>query len=401
MKITNRIVYLLRGHIADTLSIEERAELQAWANRQPAYRRLLDEVNDEASLTRSLAEFDAVYGEDEAMSLRRMRRRMFKGIANENRQIRKVNNNVIEWLSYAAALIVAVSIGISVYTGQRITHDSIHVDAADISPGGNRATLTLADGRTVNLKSTQTGIVMEDGIRYVDGTEIAAVGHDAGASHILSLSTPKGGTYQIVLPDGTKVWLNSASVLRYPSQFSDSERIVELEGEAYFEVARNASIPFLVHTKSQTVEVLGTQFNISAYGDEGGTQTTLVAGKVQVAMRNTRHSVLLAPGEQSVLNGDTFIKRSVNVAAYIGWKNGVFYFDETPLQSAMTQLSRWYDVEVVYKHNDAPESHFYGEIDKNKPLSEVLDILQEGGVKFEVVKEGARNKLIVHSQIPM
>src|SRR5690606_13352531 len=188
----------------------------------------------------------------------------------------------------------------------------------DILPGGNRATLTLADGRTINLSEAQTGIVVGDGITYLDGTGVLD-NSASSVSTIMSLSTPKGGTYQITLPDGSKVWLNANSTLKYPSRFGGKERVVELEGEAYFDVSQQSTansrqasfVPFLVKTNNQTVEVLGTEFNISAYADDPVTKTTLVEGSVKVSAHAVNASTLLKPGEQGLLLHDRIERKTV------------------------------------------------------------------------------------------
>ncbi len=404
MKVTNHTVHLLRKYISDTLNVKERMELQAWADQHPAYRQLLTEITDVESLARLLAKFDATYGIDEAASIGRMQQRIVKGIASKAKPDRKINR-VIRWIPYAAALLIVVSIGTRVYFSDSTKGPDI-VHAVDIEPGGNRATLTLADGRIINLNAEQSGIIVGDEIQYLDGTAVLGGLVNDKSINALQLTTPKGGQYQITLADGTKVWLNSASILRYPSRFTGSERVVELEGEAYFDVSEQVnegemgavlSVPFRVVSKGQQVEVLGTQFNVSAYDDDKEIRTTLVEGKVQVVAK-AQNPVTLFPGEQSILTNNTVTKRKVNIAAYTSWKDGVFYFDETSLYRAMSQLSRWYDVAIVYEDHNVPESHFYGEISKQKPLSEVLEILQEGGVRFEVAKDGKLNKLIVLAQ---
>src|SRR5690606_11094862 len=259
------------------------------------------------------------------------------------------------WLPYAAALMITGLAGMWFLTGNWVANqDVVVVNAADIGPGGNRATLTLADGSTVNLSEAQSGIIVGEEISYLDGSVIIDNGQltmdndDAPESSLSSinyqLSTPKGGTYQITLSDCTNVWLNSASTLTNPAQFEGNERVVELDGEAYFEV-RNETLdmrletplkstgrPFRVISKGQTVEVLGTQFNISAYADEAEIKTTLVEGRVKVnAAESPFEGLLLVPGEQAILTGTMMRKQQVDVEQFIAWKDGLFSFRETEL----------------------------------------------------------------------
>ena len=275
----------------------------------------------------------------------------------------------------------------------------------DVQPGGNRASLTLADGSVVDLSDTQAGIVMEDDIKYnngatvLKGKTVAAGKRNHAMVGYYELKTPRGGTYQLVLSDGTKVWLNAQSSLKYPANFDANERVVELDGEAYFAVAQDAHKPFRVITKSQQIDVLGTEFNVSAYGNGQATLTTLVNGRVHVtgavAAAGGVTQMLLKPGQQAMnLNGAAVQVREVGLAPYVSWKRGFFYFDETKLSEAMDQLSRWYNLEVVYQ-GKMPETYFYGEINRNKTLQKVLNILREGGVEFSVEQAGEKTRLVV------
>ena len=324
-----------------------------------------------------------------------------------------------KWLPYAAAfLVMTFSVVLYYFSGQSDRQsETVNLTVNDIEPGRNRATLTLADGRTIDLSAEQSEIIVGDnGIMYSNGTILEQGSRDEQARlaiYDLQLPTPKGGTYQVTLPDGTKVWLNSASTLTYPNRFAGDERIVELDGEAYFEVSgqwvvtgneRRVKIPFLVKTSDQIVEVLGTQFNISAYADEDKTLTTLVEGSVKVTLaasslthsitQSPNHPHILKPGTQSIVqNGHTTINE-VDVSTFIGWKEGYFVFDGTELRDAMKQLSRWYDVEVIYE-GIIPRTPFYGRISRGDSLAQVLEIFKEGKVNFRIEKHDAVNRLIV------
>src|SRR3546814_828802 len=207
--------------------------------------------------------------------------------------------------------------------------------AIDAVPGSNKAILVMENGGTVDLSEAQEGIIIGNRITYTDGTPVAGSANESVSQ--LVLITPKGGTYRVTLSDGTKVWLNSASTLKYPSQFAASERIVNLEGEAYFEVSKG--VPFKVLSHGQTVEVLGTQFNVSAYPEEQRVQTTLVEGAVQVAIENQSQPMRLQPGEQSTLINSRLKKSRADIASVIAWKEGLFHFNETELRAVM-QIGR-------------------------------------------------------------
>ncbi len=301
-----------------------------------------------------------------------------------------------QWASVAAALLI---VGMSVLwyvAGKDVQQDTIvNLKTHDIDPGGNRATLTLADGQSIALSEAEAGIVVgAERITYQDGTAAVAVLEDKNTTKpkMLSLTTPRGGTYRVTLPDGTKVWLNAASTLSYPNRFVGNERRVTLSGEGYFEVVKDESKPFRVESRGQQVEVLGTQFNISAYPDEAATKTTLVEGAVRLG--SNAADITLSPGEQGILYDGKIQVEAVNVATYVGWKNGEFVFNGIELHDAMMQLSRWYDLEVVYEGEISP-TPFYGSFSRSSTLAKTLDILKEAKVNFSVQKIGSINRLVV------
>lgn len=267
-----------------------------------------------------------------------------------------------------------------------------HVQQA-ITPGGNKATLVLSNGQSVDLSEAQDGIVMGHGgeVVYQDGSSVpfdrrSSMEEKTIIDHY-ELSVPKGGQYQLTLSDGTRVWLNSASTLRYPSHFNDDFREVELEGEAYFEVSRRSqNQPFIVKSAHQSTMVLGTVFNIMAYADEAEVRTTLVSGAVRVdyigEAAQTVSSAVLAPGEATVLVPDGVLqKQRVDVAAATAWKDGKFYFRKTPFAQMMRQLARWYDIEIAYR-GAIPNETFSGELDMDMPLETVLDFLIGSDIRF-------------------
>jgi len=271
-----------------------------------------------------------------------------------------------------------------------------------VKPGGNSATLRLANGTLLELDKQASGIVMGESITYENGKSIAAAALDKQgmaadpSKVVLELATPLGGIYQVTLPDGTKVWLNAGSSLKYPMSFAKNERRVRLEGEAFFEVTKDSARPFKVLSKGQEIEVLGTAFNVNAYPDNTAIKTTLVNGKVKLS-NDKRYSeaIYLLPGQQSTNTNNGKIQlANVDTAPFTAWKEGLFYFDETPLSDALQQIGRWYNVEVKYK-GEVPQTHFYGRIKRSKPLRDVLDVLEEGGLRFELSKSDEKNILYV------
>ncbi|TCC97782.1 FecR family protein [Pedobacter hiemivivus] len=303
-------------------------------------------------------------------------------------------------IAAAAILFLALSAGMFFYTNK--DKDSVPKLAKhDIAPGGNKATLTLANGKVINLTEAKTGDLGEQaGIlitKTADGQLIYTIEdsqNNAGSSLYNTIETPKGGQYQILLPDGSKVWLNAASSLRYPANLTAmKERRVELKGEAYFEVAKVNRKPFIVGTDKQEVEVLGTHFNVKSYADDNSTKTTLLEGSVQVTPKSGGISeVILKPGFQTELKASGLKVIAVEVEDEIDWKNGDFVFKEERLESIMRKIARWYDVQVVYR-DDVPQNvSLEGLVSRSKSISEVLSLIESTGkVHFTI----ERRKIIV------
>ncbi|BAV07364.1 FecR family protein [Filimonas lacunae] len=281
----------------------------------------------------------------------------------------------------AAAILLVVAAGTWLLITPKDQPSSPVIAAADKAPATGRATLTLASGKVIELNNNTNGTVAREGgitIVKLDSGQIAyqpdiTAGDDAAGWN--TLSTPKGGLFQVVLPDGTKVWLNAASSLRYPSRFTGANRTVTLAGEAYFEVAANKAMPFIVTTQQQQVQVLGTAFNINAYSDEDATRTTLLQGSVRVQTTTAGNaSCLLTPAQQAVVNTGGLTVTSPDMQQVMAWKEGEFRFQHMKITSIMRQIARWYDVEVEYS-GPVPGNEFYGVIPRKEYVSQILKAL--------------------------
>lgn len=271
----------------------------------------------------------------------------------------------------------------------------------DALPGTDKAILTLADGSKVVLDNhASTDISDKDGLkisRTEDGQLVYTILDQSdlktkSAISYNTIETPKGGQYQVILPDGTKVWLNAASSLKYPEVFTGNERRVELTGEAYFEVAKNKAKPFHVKNHNQDVEVLGTHFNINSYMDDKTIKTTLLEGSVQVS--NGKSVKILKSGEQSIADGNGMIRLAANVDTddETAWKNGLFQFNNANLKNILSQLERWYDINIDY--SSVPDKKYNGMVPRKAKLSEVLKMLEKtGNIRFEIV-EGRNLKVL-------
>lgn len=320
----------------------------------------------------------------------------------------------------AAILFVISSLGLYFYINRNIDQLVIAkkengIRKNEISPGGDKAILTLSDGSTIALDSAKNGLLATQSGINISKTANGQIIYKTSLSSTSRLepsyntiSTPRGGQYQVILPDGTKVWLNAASSLTFPASFSGGERRVKLSGEAYFEVVTLVSpsnggderihIPFRVVSGNQLVEVLGTHFNVNAYPDEATISTTLLEGSVKVMHMRTHHTMLLKPGQESQVGADIQVS-NVEVAQAIAWKNGYFVFAYENIESIMRKISRWYDVDIQYE-GDITKEGFIGSVSKFENVSQVLDMLRFTGlVHFKVEdqtnKHGQKGRRII------
>ena len=293
------------------------------------------------------------------------------------------------WIAAAAILLIIAASGFwLMYADNSSASPPISVVPGDVQPGKDGATLTLADGSRLVLDNMGNGVIANQSGSSVmlnnnQVTYSAAEGDRENIVQYNTLTTPAGRQFHIQLPDGTDVWLNAASSIRYPTSFTGNERKVTISGEAYFEVATDKRKPFLVDIDNKaTVEVLGTHFNINSYSDERNVQTTLLEGSIKI--RNNKQSILLKPSQQVVLeNGTMQLIEDADINIIMAWKNGSFRFRNTPLQDVLRQLSRWYDVEVSYQQH-VPQMAFTGAIKRNLALSEALRVLEVLGVNFSI-----------------
>jgi len=295
------------------------------------------------------------------------------------------------WVATAAAILLLVSTATWFYISRKATAN-LNTDIAnqkDIIPGKNTAKLILADGKVIVLSDAKTGVVIDAArLSYNDGSLIGSEGETSASrpKTYMTAATPRGGTYQVVLPDGSKVWLNAASSLKFPSTFANAaDRKVELTGEAYFEVAKDKIHPFIVLAKNQQVKVLGTHFNINTYTDEPEAKTTLLEGSINILNLTSDNSSLLLPNQQAVISGSSLQVKTIDAETAVDWKNGDFIFKDERLESIMRKVARWYNVDVVYENN-APENVVLGGmISRSRNLSAVLRLIESTGkVHFEI-----------------
>ncbi|WP_276225296.1 FecR family protein [Niabella beijingensis] len=390
---------------SEELSGEEQALLDKWLQQSPANRAFYNKINDEEEFRKLLLSYHL---NERQASEERVLNQLFQKINGHRSEGKRKTGNMTRWLA-AAAVIAIVGATVYLYVVQkRHSPTAIVAQAQDIqAPSSNRAMITLADGSNVFLDSLGNGQLVQQGnvklVKLANGKiayQAANAPSEGGAAVLNTLRNPRGSkVIDMQLSDGSHVWLNAGSSITYPVVFTGDERKVELKGEGYFEVAPSSSPkggkrrPFIVTFPSPlgggregAVEVLGTHFNVNAYGDEPATKVTLLEGSVHVAplFKENGSGLKLKPGQQAVVNLSTYqLISHPNLTQVMAWKNGLFEFDDADIQSVMKELARWYNIDVSY--SGSRSQHFVGSIERSKPLSKVLTMLEKtGAVTFEV-----------------
>ena len=378
----NNAIKLIGKSLSGALTVAEQGDLQVWLDKDTANKSLYHELMDPMYRKAQLQNMGGYT--DEETALRNFRKRM--GLLHHTPATStKLWLVKLKWIGAAAAVLIAV---LSTVFILNLPKDN------DLAPGSNLAYIRLPNGKTITLSSAKTGVAIAAGkLAYTDGTRIVA--EAAQPYDDVVVSTPRGGQYQVKLPDGTIAFLNAASSLTFPTSFTGKERRVVLTGEAYFSVVHNEKIPFRVQTKGQVVEDIGTAFNISAYTEENTIKTTLIEGSAKVSIPypggvggGTRE-VILTPGKQSTLLGQILQVTQVDSFEAIAWKDGYFYFNHENLESIMNKIARWYDVSVQYNDPELKQQIFSGSVSRFKTASQVLDKLElTEAVTFKI--EGRR-----------
>lgn len=373
---TDEFKDLLEKYLDDRITPEERRRLTI-ALEDPACVQLLDETIYEELAAR------AYEGEPDGEIRQLIQQRLDQEIT----PVHTIRPRRYRWA--AAAAILAVVAGAYLWSQRPVKHQAEPTLIANAVPGSNKAVLTLSDGSKVTLDSTGNQVIQQGSTAiHQQGGQLKydAQGTTASVQYNV-LATPRGGQFRITLPDGTQVWLNAASTLRYPTAFTGLERLVEVAGEAYFEVTGNASQPFKVKVKDVEVEVLGTSFNVNAYADEPTIQTTLLKGSVKLSANNNH--VLLKPGQQATLAANKeFNVNEVDPNDAIAWKNGYFLFKNESIESVMRTIARWYDVEVSYV-GDVKKQRLGGTVSRYEKLEDLLNTIElTKTLKFKI--EGRR-----------
>lgn len=387
-----RVIFLINKFQAGQMADAEKTELLHFIENHP------DIVSEE--IVQLLTAHDLVHEGDEEIHIDHKRWNLvFNKIVSVDqfKNLKKTSISVYYKWAAAAVLILAFA---SVFIYE--LREKQHVFTTDIAPGGNKAILTLANGKKISLSDVADGDLIKEAGLSISKT---ASGHlvynivnedqSSSGNETNTITTPNGGEWQIRLPDGSNVWLNAASSLEYPLNIRNAAtRSVKLTGEAYFEVTKDSAHPFIVETEKQKLEVLGTHFNINSYADERATRTTLLEGSVRVsALTNSSEYEILKPGEQSVLSAQGIKINTVDTDESIAWKKGYFMFNNEKQESILRKISRWYNIKVEYADEEAKDVMYYGTVSRFDKISQVLHKFEQTGeVRFEM--QG--NKLVVY-----
>ena len=378
MKIDDRIYDLIARKLDDGLLPMEETELSDWLAEDVKHEEVYAEIKKIRDRTKLL---HRDFAPDTEHVLKRIKRE----------RVRQIGFRY--WWKYAALFILPLSVALVLWQGMKNEAEEEHRQFSAVSrPGGERAILKLYNGKTVVLDSTMKSslIAHEANVRIeMDSNHLLRYSsHDsiemANDNKNNELIIPKGGEYQVVLADGTKVWLNSASRLIYPQSFMGKERRVVLSGEAFFDVTHDAERPFVVETSRMNVKVLGTRFNVNDYDDNEEVSTTLVNGSVEI-ISGDQQAFRLVPGEQAYGKENELEKREVNVRLYTSWIDGKFLFNNTELEEIAKQISRWYDVEIFFSSESVKKVRLTGAIVKFKPLEDLVRMIESTSqVRFSV-----------------
>lgn len=378
------IVDLLKDYLKGALDSDQQKSVEQLFQQYPQLKDLIDELDSENGLEAALKDFQTLFTPE---------RTAREDLVLENilTRIRQDRPSAVKrmkfWrVTYGTVAATILMLLVLFFWKRAVPPPRLaKAHKIDFSAGHNTAFLTTTDGKKVQLSANHAGIIIKGKITYDDGSDIK--GKDELSNNgLLTLSTPRGGQYQATLSDGTKVWLNAATTLHYPQQFDKNIRTVELDGEAYFEVAHNADKPFIVQTRSGKVRVLGTHFNVDCYRDEASSAVTLLEGRVTVSInQNERLSTTLKPGQQSTITGSDLKVSSVNVEDFVAWKEGEFMFNNENLSSVMQKIARWYNLDITVS-DELKNIKIWGSVSRYDSFQQVLKLITmtDERIKFKI-----------------
>lgn len=376
----NEMHRLIIAYLKNDISEEERDRLQAWLQTKESHRILFHELLDEEKRKKDIREFASFYTTGK-----------WKELKHEMESSSLKKRHLLMVRTIAAAVAVTVMVAASLIYRQQTRQERMpRTEIAQIVPGGPHAILISENGQQMILGKEASDcrqiVFGADTLKIVQGNSLAYE-QTRTAAHVEwhTLQIPRGGEFRLTLEDGTEVWLNSESELKYPAHFTGHERRVILSGEAYFEVAPDSRIPFIVMTSKMDTRVLGTSFNVSAYPDENKTHTTLIGGSVEITDKEKNETICLQPGEQALLQDGKLSVQTVDTKLYSLWRKDRFTFSSEYLEEVTRKLSRWYNVEFFFTCPSDKQKQFTGSLPKYTDISQVLGIIEmTTSIKFQI-----------------
>ncbi|MES2275944.1 MAG: FecR domain-containing protein [Bacteroidota bacterium] len=384
-----QVAAMVAKMLTGELSAEEKDVLDNWIKADAENIKLFNRLTNKAYLADQLkiwnSDIDEIGWEKLQARIR----------PQQQSNIRRLSYRGLKYAAVLFPFVLFCALGWYLHTkNNTVSKQSPQLVKVSVLPGSNKARLILSNGKQIELGGSGVDSIKEQGGTsiMVTGNQLAYESEVSGGNNLTAnvfntVVTPRGGEYQVILPDGTKVWMNAASSLRYPTKFTESERKVYLSGEAYFEVTKDAAHPFIVSARKMDIQVLGTKFNVKAYNDEDFDKTTLTEGHVRLTAIAGHNKADLYPGFQSTVghsDGHIQIDRA-NIEEALAWKNGLFVFESEPLESIMRKISRWYDIDVDFSSLKLKQYHFTGRIKRQENVQHILDMITETAkVKFKL-----------------
>ncbi|WP_333864707.1 FecR family protein [Sphingobacterium sp.] len=390
MRLTDSIKQLILKYIGDNLSSDEKADLKRWLDESAQHRIFFEELLERDDLINDLNQWSALQESDPMDWNERLKTKTLETIHTTKAAKLSPIRSIKHFIPYAAALL-CISLGSLIYIAinRHPTPVNSRIVLHDVQAQNNQAEIRLSNGQILPISNHKGALVSGHHLQYEDGSMLQSAALNANLT--ATVSTPAGTMLQMILEDGSQITLNAKTILKYPLHFAKDKRVVEIDGEAYFKIAKNKKVPFQVVSNGQLIEVTGTEFNVNTYA-KSKSSTTLVEGAITLTANGQK--LQLKPNQQAILASGQLSQKAVDPYHYIAWIDNKFYFNETDLRTALQLIGQWYDLQIIYKQ-PMKETLLYGEIQRTKSLSAVLKILERSHIKFNLIEENGIRKLFV------
>ncbi|HAL53620.1 MULTISPECIES: FecR family protein [Sphingobacterium] len=390
MRLTDDIKQLIIKYIGDNLTSDEKTDLKLWLDESAEHRIFFEDLLDRDDFINDLNQWSLLQASDTMNWNERLKTKTLETIRTSAIKPSPIRN-LKRLLPSAAALISLILGGLMYFivVKKQATPISYRMVLNDVEAQNNNAEIRLSNGKVLQVSSQKGALVSGDKLTYEDGTVLQ--NESLKEDLMATVNTPAGTMLKLQLEDGSEITLNAKTTLKYPLHFAKNKRVVEVDGEAYFKIAKNKKVPFQVVSNGQLIEVTGTEFNVNTYS-KSQSSTTLVEGSINLSAQG--QTLQLTPNQQALLASGQLSKKVVDPANYIAWLDNKFYFNETDLHTALQLIGQWYDLQIIYTQ-PIKETLLYGEIQRTKSLSAVLKILERSHIKFELIQENGIRKLFV------